>query len=187
MDWLDFKVSKAAGQEKIGHQGTFNANPVSAAAGIATLEIIAHTDACARANAFGNEVRAKMNAVLQEERVKWAVHGSYSGIHIHTNPEGADIEPNAFDATGFIRTMIEKPRGDGITGQVANGTAGQWRRHEFGSVGLHLRDAWRGGDGGDGRRPAGDGAGIEARGNDLGCCEGRAGGAAAGRREWPIF
>ena len=29
------------------HPGTFNANPVSAAAGIATLEIIAGTDACA--------------------------------------------------------------------------------------------------------------------------------------------
>jgi len=64
LDWLDFDVSKATGHEKIGHQGTFNANPVSAAAGIATLEILASTDACARANAYGAEVRAKMNEVL---------------------------------------------------------------------------------------------------------------------------
>jgi glutamate-1-semialdehyde 2,1-aminomutase len=121
LDWLDFKATKEAGQEKIAHPGTFNANPVSAAAGIATLEILATTDACARANAFGAEVRAKMNEVLEEERVKWAVHGSYSGIHIYTNPEGADIVPSTFDAVGFVPKMIDKPRGEGITGLVRMG------------------------------------------------------------------
>jgi glutamate-1-semialdehyde 2,1-aminomutase len=121
MDWLDFKVSKAAGNEKIAHPGTFNANPVSAAAGIATLEILAATDACARANAFGEELRAKMNAVLQEEKVKWAVHGSYSGMHVYTNPEGADIVPSKFDAAEFIQQMIDKPRGEGVTAQVRMG------------------------------------------------------------------
>jgi glutamate-1-semialdehyde 2,1-aminomutase len=121
LDWLDFKVAKATGREKIAHPGTFNANPVSAAAGVATLEILSTTDACARANAFGTEVRAKMNEVLREEGVKWAVHGSYSGIHIHTNPEGADIVPGEFDAVAAIPRMIDKPRGEGITGQVRMG------------------------------------------------------------------
>jgi glutamate-1-semialdehyde 2,1-aminomutase len=121
LDWLDFKVTKEAGKEKIAHPGTFNANPVSAAAGIATLEILAGTDACARANAYGTEVRAKLNAVLEEEGVKWAVHGSYSGMHIYTNPEGADIVPSTFDAVSFIQKMIDKPRGEGITGQVRMG------------------------------------------------------------------
>ncbi|WP_428537414.1 aspartate aminotransferase family protein [Rhodopila sp.] len=121
MDWLDFKVSKQAAREKITHLGTFNANPVSAAAGIATLEILAGTDACARANAFGTELRARMNEVLEEEEVKWAVHGSYSGMHIYTNPEAADIVPSRFDAAGFIQKMIDKPRGEGVTGQVRMG------------------------------------------------------------------
>ncbi|HEX3573967.1 MAG TPA: aminotransferase class III-fold pyridoxal phosphate-dependent enzyme [Rhodopila sp.] len=121
LDWVDFKVSKAAGKEKVAHLGTFNANPVSAAAGIATLEILAATDACARANAYGDELRAKMNAVLEEERVKWAVHGTYSSIHIYTNPEGADIVPSQFDAVSFIQRMIDKPRGEGVTGQVRMG------------------------------------------------------------------
>jgi glutamate-1-semialdehyde 2,1-aminomutase len=121
LDWLDFKVTKAAGQEKIYHPGTFNANPVSAAAGIATLGILSTTDACARANAFGTEVRAKMNEVLVDEGVKWAVHGSYSGIHIYTNPDGADIEPGTFDAAAFISQMIEKPRRESITSQVRMG------------------------------------------------------------------
>jgi glutamate-1-semialdehyde 2,1-aminomutase len=121
MDWLDFKVAKDTGHEKISHQGTFNANPISAAAGIATLEIIAATDACARANAHGEAVRAKMNEVLEDERLKWAVHGSYSGMHIYTNPEGADIVPSQFDAVPFIPKMLNKPRGEGVAGQVRLG------------------------------------------------------------------
>jgi glutamate-1-semialdehyde 2,1-aminomutase len=121
MDWLDFKVTKAAGHEKIAHPGTFNANPISAAAGIATLEILSKTDACARANAYGSEVRLRMNAVLEEERVKWAVHGTYSSIHIYTNPEGADIVPSAFDAVAFVPRMMAKPRGEGVNGLVRMG------------------------------------------------------------------
>jgi glutamate-1-semialdehyde 2,1-aminomutase len=121
MDRLDFKVTKAAGQEKISHQGTFNANPVSATAGIATLEIIAATDACARANTFGEAIRAKMNEVLEEEKVKWAVHGSYSGLHVYTNPDGADIVPSRFDAVPFIPKMLNKSRGEGVSGPLRVG------------------------------------------------------------------
>ncbi|MFL5279620.1 MAG: aspartate aminotransferase family protein [Rhodopila sp.] len=121
LDWLDFKVTKAAGQEKIGHLGTFNANPVSAAAGIATLEIVASTDACERANAYGAAVRAKMNEVLEEEGVAWAVHGSWSGLHIYTNPDGDDIVPDRFDAAAFIPKMLSKARGEGVTSLVRMG------------------------------------------------------------------
>jgi glutamate-1-semialdehyde 2,1-aminomutase len=121
VDWLDFKVTAAKNQEKIYHPGTFNANPVSAAAGIATLEILASTDACERANAFGTEVRAKMNQVLEEEGVKWAVYGTYSGIHIYTNPDEVDITPSTFDALAFTPRMMSKSRGAGITSQVRMG------------------------------------------------------------------
>ena len=38
MEGLDFAATKAAGRERVAHQGTYNANPLSAAAGIATLE-----------------------------------------------------------------------------------------------------------------------------------------------------
>ena len=121
LDWLDFKDTKAKGREKIAHPGTFNANPVSAAAGVATLEILSTTDACARANAYGTEVRQKMNDVLVEEGVKWAVHGSYSGMHVYTNPEDDDIAPHSFDAVACIPKMIAKPRGEGVTGKVRMG------------------------------------------------------------------
>ena len=66
LDLLDFAVSKAAGREKIAHPGTFNANPMSAAAGVATLEILSTTDANDRANAYGAALRGKMNEVLEK-------------------------------------------------------------------------------------------------------------------------
>ena len=121
MDWLDFAAAKASGKEKVAHLGTFNANPISAAAGIATLELVASTDACARANAFGAEIRTRLNEVLIEEKMKWAVHGSNSGFHIFTNPEGDDVVPGAFDAAAYIPKMLNKPRGEGASGQVRMG------------------------------------------------------------------
>ena len=121
MDWLDFAAAKAAGTEKVAHLGTFNANPISAAAGLATLEIVSSTDACARANAFGAAVRTKLNEVLIEEKMKWAAHGTNSGFHIFTNPDGDDVVPGAFDAAAFIPKMLNKPRGEGVTAQLRMG------------------------------------------------------------------
>ena len=62
-----------------------------------------------------------MNEVLEEEGVNWAVHGSYSGIHIFTNPDDSDITPGSFDPVQFIPRMLAKTRGEGVTGQVRTG------------------------------------------------------------------
>ena len=121
LDLLDFDITKAAGREKIGHQGTFNANPISAAAGVATLEIIATTDACGRAAAFAETLRKRMNEVLEDEHVRWAVYGSHAGFHVFTNPDNADIVPSQFDPINFISDMIGKPRGAGVAGQIRMG------------------------------------------------------------------
>ena len=126
LDLLDFTAAKAAGKEKIQHPGTFNANPLSAAAGIATLEILKTTDACSRAAQYGEVLRGKLNAVLQEERVPWAVYGSSSGFHVYTNPENAPIDPMSFDAEAFIPTMLGAPRRENLApklrlGMLTNG------------------------------------------------------------------
>ena len=54
LDDLDFYATRESGREKIFHPGTFNANPVSAAAGTAALTIVRDSDACERASAFGD-------------------------------------------------------------------------------------------------------------------------------------
>jgi glutamate-1-semialdehyde 2,1-aminomutase len=97
LDLLDFEVTRASDREKIAHPGTFNANPLSAAAGIAALEIVATSDACARANRFGETLRRRANEVFEEEKVPWAAYGTFSMFHIFTNPERVSITPTRFD------------------------------------------------------------------------------------------
>ena len=111
MDYLDFEVSEKAGREKVRHQGTFNANPLSAAAGIAALEIIKTGEPGARAAATAKTVRAELNRVLVEESVPWAIYGEFSIFHIFTNPRNLAITPGAFDATAYdYETFASDPR-----------------------------------------------------------------------------
>jgi glutamate-1-semialdehyde 2,1-aminomutase len=97
LDLLDFQATRAADREKIAHPGTFNANPLSAAAGIAALQIVGTTDACVRANRYGDTLRRRINEVFEEERVPWAAYGTFSMLHIFTNPDRVPITPTAFD------------------------------------------------------------------------------------------
>jgi len=97
LDLLDFKVAKAADREKITHQGTFNANPLSAAAGVAALEVVGTTDACVHANRYADTMRQRINEVFEEEHVPWAAYGMFSNFHIFTNPDRSAIVPTRFD------------------------------------------------------------------------------------------
>jgi len=104
LDGLDASAAQASGREKVVHHGTFNANPLSAAAGIATLKIVAETDACQKANDYAARLRDALNAVLADEGVDWLVHGTFSGFHVFTNPDHlsltqADVEAGRYDHT----------------------------------------------------------------------------------------
>ena len=101
LDHLDFEASRRSGREKIGHQGTYNANPVSAAAGVACLEIIAGSDACARASASAAELRRAINDVFAEQGVPWAAYGEHSAVYVFTNPQGVDVDPLHFNASAM--------------------------------------------------------------------------------------
>ena len=97
LERLDFEAAESKGFEKIGHQGTYNANPVCAAAGIACLERVASEDICERANRNGALLRTALNDVLAEERVPWAVYGEHSDFYFFLNPDGLDVDPRSFD------------------------------------------------------------------------------------------
>lgn len=97
LDLLDFAATEAAGREKIQHPGTFNANPVSAAAGVAALTVIAESDTTERANATAAALRRALNEVLAREGLNWAFYGTYSGFHLFMNPEGRALDPLDFD------------------------------------------------------------------------------------------
>jgi glutamate-1-semialdehyde 2,1-aminomutase len=97
LDLLDFAVTKAQGKEKIQHPGTFNANPVSAAAGIAALSTLDETGAPDTANATAARLRDGINEMLASEGVNWACYGTFSGFHLYLNPKGRKIDPTKFD------------------------------------------------------------------------------------------
>lgn len=88
----------SAAREKISHHGTYNANPLSAAAGVAMLDLVAHTDACERANRFGQRLREALDRVLRDERTGWCAYGSYSGFHLFTNPRRLAVNAADLDA-----------------------------------------------------------------------------------------
>jgi glutamate-1-semialdehyde 2,1-aminomutase len=97
LDQIDPARAKAAGREKIGHQGTFNANPLCAAAAIATLSIIEREDVCAKAEATAERLRAGLRQILIEEGVPWGIYGEASSFLIFQNPNGLQIDPATFD------------------------------------------------------------------------------------------
>jgi glutamate-1-semialdehyde 2,1-aminomutase len=106
LDELDFEEAAAKGREKIAHPGTYNANPLSAAAGIAALDLVGSTDACVRANAYAAELRAALNETLARERLPWAAYGTFSGFHLFLNPKGRPLDPLKFDPFAVERQEL---------------------------------------------------------------------------------
>ena len=97
LELLDFDVAAEKGFEKIGHQGTYNANPLSAAAGITALDIIKSGDACNQASLQGDKLRRACNEVFASENLPWACYGQSSGFYFFLNPQGLPVDPAAFD------------------------------------------------------------------------------------------
>lgn len=76
---------------RITHFGTFNANPIAAAAGVATLKIIATGEPNRRANESAEKIREGMGRVIAEQELNWLVYGQFSEFHIWPNEENRDI------------------------------------------------------------------------------------------------
>jgi len=71
----------------IPHPGSYNANPVSLAAGLATLELLSR-DAVARLNATGDRLRAELARVFAEAGIPASITGlgSLFGMHLTERP-----------------------------------------------------------------------------------------------------
>lgn len=82
LEGLDFEATARARREKIYHPGTFNACPVSAVAGATALDIIRRDNTCARASELGQQLRTRLNAVLESLDVPWVVYGEASAFHV---------------------------------------------------------------------------------------------------------
>jgi glutamate-1-semialdehyde 2,1-aminomutase len=76
---------------RVPHQGTFNANPITAAAGLAMLEMIAEGGFIERANQAAAALRERLNDVIRRAGSSWLVYGEFSGFHFFTNPRGRSV------------------------------------------------------------------------------------------------
>jgi glutamate-1-semialdehyde 2,1-aminomutase len=92
----------------VNHHGTHNAHPVSAAAGITTLNVIKGAgNPCEKASANAAKLRQRMNEVLEEEGVPWAIYGVHSFFNIHSNPRGDAIRPTKFDSSSITEETLK--------------------------------------------------------------------------------
>lgn len=76
------------GKPKMKHPGTFNANPLSAAAGCAALRIVATGEPCRRANESGRRLRQGLNRLFEEKDCNWMAYGEFSGWKLIPNYRG---------------------------------------------------------------------------------------------------
>jgi glutamate-1-semialdehyde 2,1-aminomutase len=95
---------------KMRHPGTFNANPVSAAAGIATLNEVADGKPCRRANQLADLLRAKLNAVFDERFPDWVAYGDFSMFHVRPGYEGPRPNSPDFIPYGGVIEKLDGPK-----------------------------------------------------------------------------
>jgi glutamate-1-semialdehyde 2,1-aminomutase len=68
---------------RVSHQGTFNANPLSTASGIASLKVAADGSAQAHADRMADLLRRGMEAILEEEGAAAYIYGDSSIFHVY--------------------------------------------------------------------------------------------------------
>jgi glutamate-1-semialdehyde 2,1-aminomutase len=91
-------MEKRPGKPKMNHPGTFNANPLSAAAGITTLKRVATGEPTAKANRTATMLRKKLNDLFTDRDWPWAAYGDFSLVHLLPDyrgprPAGDDFLP----------------------------------------------------------------------------------------------
>ncbi|HEV3384035.1 MAG TPA: aspartate aminotransferase family protein [Gemmata sp.] len=95
-------IEPRPGKPKMKHPGTYNANPLSASAGIAALKRVATGEPCKKANAAGRRLRNKLNELF--ERRDWPIvsYGDFSMVRVVTNYRGERPRTDAVDNDGLI-------------------------------------------------------------------------------------
>lgn len=94
MDALEFDNPHG---QKMRHPGTYNGNPLSAAAGIAVLQQVADGRPTRQANEMGRLLRTGLNELFVRRNVNWIAYGEFSMLSILPNYDG----PRSTD-DGFI-------------------------------------------------------------------------------------
>lgn len=96
------QIANRPGKPKMMHPGTYNANPLSAAAAIATLKHVATGDPSRQANAMGRLLRNRLNRLFKEKKLSWIAYIDFSMFRLLPNYQG----PRPVDALADNDGMI---------------------------------------------------------------------------------
>jgi glutamate-1-semialdehyde 2,1-aminomutase len=103
------------GQQKMKHPGTFNANPLSAAAGVATLRLVATGEPSRKASDMGRLLRRKLNALFADREVNWVAYGEFSGFKLLPHYQGPPPTTDDFIPYGGDVNQLDGPRDPKLT------------------------------------------------------------------------
>jgi glutamate-1-semialdehyde 2,1-aminomutase len=98
------------GKPKMKHPGTFNANPLSAAAGVATLKLVADGEPCRRANELGRTLRQASNALFTQRGADWVAYGEFSGFKLLPGYQGPRPAADDFIPYGGAFEQLQGPK-----------------------------------------------------------------------------
>ncbi len=97
--WLDLLSKRRPfGDLRIPHLGTYNGSPLSAAAGIATLDALADGEVHWRIDAVAGALKRRLNRLFAEHNLDWAIYGSGSCLKLLIG-HGLPVSAEAFDPT----------------------------------------------------------------------------------------
>ena len=77
-----------SGKPKIRHPGTYNANPLSAAAGISALERVATGKPTRDANEAASKLKRQLNEMFAARDFDWVCYGDFSLLHLLPDYKG---------------------------------------------------------------------------------------------------
>jgi glutamate-1-semialdehyde 2,1-aminomutase len=97
------------GKPKMKHPGTFNANPLSAAAGVATLDLVATGEPCRRANEAAGLLRRRLNELFAERGLDWVAYGEFSGFRLLPGYTGPRPDGDEFVPYGGAAAKLDAP------------------------------------------------------------------------------
>jgi glutamate-1-semialdehyde 2,1-aminomutase len=82
--------------KKMKHPGTYNGNPLSAAAGCAALALVATGEPCDKANAAARKLRSALNELFERKSANWVAYGDFSAIKILPEYDGPRPDSDDF-------------------------------------------------------------------------------------------
>ena len=94
-DLLELVGLPGDSRRRIAHPGTFNANPLSAAAGIACLDIVRDPAVGAGCDRLAATLRQRMNDVLARQGARGVTYGESSTFHVAFDPRLTPGDPRS--------------------------------------------------------------------------------------------